>query len=164
MFTGASFSFHPQKDGPHRNERKAEVIDSLNHHGFPRIGSELEIAKSCFFLRRKEFDQAIQVLKKFERSLVQRNRAVNGRGQRLAGFQSEAAQRYFFLRRRGSQKINIYRIESRIEFMDETFPSSLKEDPDFLLQDVTGRFALLRVASLKVDQRRAAPPQARSLR
>jgi len=43
------------------------VIDSLNHHGFPRIGSELEIAKSCFFLRRKEFDQAIQVLKKFER-------------------------------------------------------------------------------------------------
>ena len=23
----------------------AEVIDSLNHHGFPRIGSELEIAK-----------------------------------------------------------------------------------------------------------------------
>lgn len=43
------------------------VIDSLNHHGFPRIGSELEISKSCFFLRRKEFDQAITLLKKFER-------------------------------------------------------------------------------------------------
>ena len=27
-----------------------QVIDSLNHHGFPRIGSELEIAKSCFLL------------------------------------------------------------------------------------------------------------------
>merc|ERR1719188_2277663 len=43
------------------------VIDSLNHHGFPRIGSELEIAKASYFLRRKEFDQAISVLKKFER-------------------------------------------------------------------------------------------------
>jgi intraflagellar transport protein 88 len=43
------------------------VIDSLNHHGFPRIGSELEIAKASYFLRRKEFDQAITVLKKFER-------------------------------------------------------------------------------------------------
>mmetsp|Transcript_19843 Transcript_19843/g.46131 ORF Transcript_19843/g.46131 Transcript_19843/m.46131 type:complete len:826 (+) Transcript_19843:62-2539(+) len=43
------------------------VIDSLNHHGFPRIASELEIAKASYFLRRKEFDQAITVLKKFER-------------------------------------------------------------------------------------------------
>mmetsp|Transcript_22507 Transcript_22507/g.49711 ORF Transcript_22507/g.49711 Transcript_22507/m.49711 type:complete len:830 (-) Transcript_22507:36-2525(-) len=43
------------------------VIGSLNHHGFPRIGSELEIAKASYFLRRKEFDQAITVLKKFER-------------------------------------------------------------------------------------------------
>jgi len=43
------------------------VIDSLNQHGFPRIGSELEIAKASFFLKRKEFDQAITVLKKFER-------------------------------------------------------------------------------------------------
>lgn len=43
------------------------IIDSLNHHGFPRIGSELEIAKACFFLRRKEFDQAIVVLKRFEK-------------------------------------------------------------------------------------------------
>eukprot|EP00747_Dinoflagellata_sp_TGD_P023665 gnl/TRDRNA2_/TRDRNA2_129987_c1_seq1.p1 gnl/TRDRNA2_/TRDRNA2_129987_c1~~gnl/TRDRNA2_/TRDRNA2_129987_c1_seq1.p1 ORF type:complete len:667 (+),score=164.88 gnl/TRDRNA2_/TRDRNA2_129987_c1_seq1:1-2001(+) len=43
------------------------VIDSLNHHGFPRIGSELEIAKATYFLRRKEFDMAIGVLKKFER-------------------------------------------------------------------------------------------------
>merc|ERR1719161_1220792 len=43
------------------------VIDSLNHHGFPRIASELEIAKASYFLRRKEFDQAIIVLKKFER-------------------------------------------------------------------------------------------------
>merc|ERR1719502_1067103 len=43
------------------------VIDSLNHHGFPRIASELEIAKASYFLRRKEFDQAITVLRKFER-------------------------------------------------------------------------------------------------
>merc|ERR1719262_974130 len=43
------------------------VIDSLNHHGFPRIASELEIAKASYYLRRKEFDQAITVLKKFER-------------------------------------------------------------------------------------------------
>jgi intraflagellar transport protein 88 len=43
------------------------VIDQLNHNGFPRIGSELEIAKSSWFLKRKEFDQAITVLKKFER-------------------------------------------------------------------------------------------------
>merc|ERR1719188_1355532 len=43
------------------------VIDQLNHHGFPRIGSELEIAKANHFLRRKEFDQAIAMLKKFER-------------------------------------------------------------------------------------------------
>merc|ERR1740117_2896328 len=43
------------------------VIDSLSHHGFPRIGSELEIAKASYYLRRKEFDQAITVLKKFER-------------------------------------------------------------------------------------------------
>jgi len=43
------------------------IIDSLNHHGFPRIGSELEIAKSSYFLKRKEFDNAITVLKKFER-------------------------------------------------------------------------------------------------
>jgi intraflagellar transport protein 88 len=43
------------------------VIDSLNHHGFPRIGSEIEIAKASYYLRRKEFDLAIAVLKKFER-------------------------------------------------------------------------------------------------
>merc|ERR1719262_1304507 len=43
------------------------VIDSLNAHGFPRIASELEIAKASYFLKRKEFDQAISVLKKFER-------------------------------------------------------------------------------------------------
>mmetsp|Transcript_13666 Transcript_13666/g.36798 ORF Transcript_13666/g.36798 Transcript_13666/m.36798 type:complete len:844 (-) Transcript_13666:172-2703(-) len=43
------------------------VIDSLNNHGFPRIGSELEIAKASHYLKRKEFDQAVSVLKKFER-------------------------------------------------------------------------------------------------
>jgi len=43
------------------------IIDSLNHHGFPRIASELEIAKASYFLRHKEFDQAITVLRKFER-------------------------------------------------------------------------------------------------
>jgi intraflagellar transport protein 88 len=43
------------------------VVDQLNHHGFPRIGSELEIAKANHFLRRKEFDSAISMLKKFER-------------------------------------------------------------------------------------------------
>jgi intraflagellar transport protein 88 len=43
------------------------TIDQLNHHGFPRIASELEIAKASYYLRRKEFDQAITVLKKFER-------------------------------------------------------------------------------------------------
>jgi len=43
------------------------IIDSLNHHGFPRIASELEIAKASYFLRRKEFDQAITLLRKFER-------------------------------------------------------------------------------------------------
>jgi len=43
------------------------LIDSLNHHGFPRIASELEIAKASYFLRYKEFDQAITVLRKFER-------------------------------------------------------------------------------------------------
>lgn len=43
------------------------IIESLNHHGFPRIGSELEIAKASYYLKRKEFDQAITVLKKFER-------------------------------------------------------------------------------------------------
>lgn len=43
------------------------VIDSLNGHGFPRIGSELEIAKSSYFLKRKEFDKAIEVLRKFEK-------------------------------------------------------------------------------------------------
>jgi intraflagellar transport protein 88 len=43
------------------------LIDSLNHHGFPRIASELEIAKASYFLRYKEFDQAIAVLRKFER-------------------------------------------------------------------------------------------------
>mmetsp|Transcript_130040 Transcript_130040/g.243236 ORF Transcript_130040/g.243236 Transcript_130040/m.243236 type:complete len:842 (+) Transcript_130040:54-2579(+) len=43
------------------------VIDALNQHGFPRIASELEISKASFFLRRKEFDQAITLLKKFER-------------------------------------------------------------------------------------------------
>jgi intraflagellar transport protein 88 len=32
------------------------VIESLNGHGFPRIGSDLEIAKASYFLRRKEFD------------------------------------------------------------------------------------------------------------
>merc|ERR1719161_2174207 len=43
------------------------VIDSLTAHGFPGIASELEIAKASYFLRRKEFDQAIAVLKKFEK-------------------------------------------------------------------------------------------------
>merc|ERR1719324_1832891 len=43
------------------------LIESLNHHGFPRIASELEIAKASYFLRYKEFDQAISVLRKFER-------------------------------------------------------------------------------------------------
>lgn len=43
------------------------LIDSLNHHGFPRIASELEISKASYFLRYKEFDQAISVLKKFEK-------------------------------------------------------------------------------------------------
>eukprot|EP00929_Paragymnodinium_shiwhaense_P016842 TRINITY_DN12548_c1_g2_i2.p1 TRINITY_DN12548_c1_g2~~TRINITY_DN12548_c1_g2_i2.p1 ORF type:complete len:814 (-),score=200.11 TRINITY_DN12548_c1_g2_i2:227-2668(-) len=43
------------------------VIDSLNHHGFPRIGSELEIAKASYFLKQKDFDQAISVLKRFEK-------------------------------------------------------------------------------------------------
>merc|ERR1719498_1619781 len=43
------------------------LIESLNHHGFPRIASELEIAKASYFLRYKEFDAAIQVLRKFER-------------------------------------------------------------------------------------------------
>merc|ERR1719188_232182 len=43
------------------------VVDQLNHHGFPRIGSELEIAKANHFLRRKDFDSAIAMLKKFER-------------------------------------------------------------------------------------------------
>ena len=39
------------------------LIEALNHHGFPRIASELEIAKASYFLRYKEFDQAIMVLK-----------------------------------------------------------------------------------------------------
>jgi len=43
------------------------LIDALNHHGFPRIASELEIAKASHFLKYKEFDQAISVLKKFEK-------------------------------------------------------------------------------------------------
>merc|ERR1711881_652376 len=43
------------------------LIESLNHHGFPRIASELEIAKASYFLRYKEFDQAIATLRKFER-------------------------------------------------------------------------------------------------
>jgi len=43
------------------------LIEALNHHGFPRIASELEIAKASYFLRYKEFDQAITVLKKFEK-------------------------------------------------------------------------------------------------
>eukprot|EP00397_Hematodinium_sp_SG-2012_P008683 GEMP01008749.1.p1 GENE.GEMP01008749.1~~GEMP01008749.1.p1 ORF type:complete len:815 (+),score=195.88 GEMP01008749.1:33-2477(+) len=43
------------------------VIDTLNSHGFPGIASELEIAKASYFLRRKEFDEAIAVLKTFER-------------------------------------------------------------------------------------------------
>jgi len=43
------------------------VVESLNSHYFPRIASELEIAKASFFLKRKEFDQAITVLKKFEK-------------------------------------------------------------------------------------------------
>jgi intraflagellar transport protein 88 len=43
------------------------LIDSLNHHGFPRIASELEISKASYFLRYKEFDKAIEVLKKFEK-------------------------------------------------------------------------------------------------
>mmetsp|Transcript_132977 Transcript_132977/g.384527 ORF Transcript_132977/g.384527 Transcript_132977/m.384527 type:complete len:839 (-) Transcript_132977:46-2562(-) len=43
------------------------VTDALNQHGFPRIASELEIAKSSYFLKRKEFDKAIEVLRKFEK-------------------------------------------------------------------------------------------------
>ena len=43
------------------------TIDALNAHGFPGVASELEIAKASYFLRRKEFDEAISVLKKFER-------------------------------------------------------------------------------------------------
>lgn len=43
------------------------VVDSLNNHGFPRIASELEIAKANYFLKRKEFDKAIAVLKTFEK-------------------------------------------------------------------------------------------------
>lgn len=43
------------------------VIDTLNNHGFPRIGSEIEIAKASYFLRKKEFDQAIQILRRFEK-------------------------------------------------------------------------------------------------
>ena len=43
------------------------VIDALNQNGCPRIGSEIEIAKSSYFLQNKRFDEAIAVLKKFKR-------------------------------------------------------------------------------------------------
>merc|ERR1719316_1800040 len=39
----------------------------MNNNGFPRIASEIEMAKASHFLRRKEFDPAITVLKKFEK-------------------------------------------------------------------------------------------------
>merc|ERR1719472_390832 len=43
------------------------VIDALTKNGFPGIGSELEIGKASYHLRRKEFDAAIDILKQFER-------------------------------------------------------------------------------------------------
>mmetsp|Transcript_18116 Transcript_18116/g.51656 ORF Transcript_18116/g.51656 Transcript_18116/m.51656 type:complete len:833 (+) Transcript_18116:95-2593(+) len=43
------------------------IVGSLNDHGFPRIASELEIAKASYYMKRKEFDKAIAVLKTFER-------------------------------------------------------------------------------------------------
>lgn len=43
------------------------VIDALTKNGFPGIGSELEIGKASYHLRRKEFDAAIDILKRFER-------------------------------------------------------------------------------------------------
>mmetsp|Transcript_21253 Transcript_21253/g.51375 ORF Transcript_21253/g.51375 Transcript_21253/m.51375 type:complete len:811 (+) Transcript_21253:136-2568(+) len=43
------------------------IIEALNAHGFPGIASELEIAKASHYLRRKEFDMAIEVLKGFEK-------------------------------------------------------------------------------------------------
>jgi intraflagellar transport protein 88 len=43
------------------------VIGALEKNGFPGIGSEIEISKAAYFLRRKEFDKAIEILKNFER-------------------------------------------------------------------------------------------------
>lgn len=43
------------------------IIEALNQNGFPRIGSEIEIAKACHHLKNKEFDVAIQLLKRFEK-------------------------------------------------------------------------------------------------
>ena len=43
------------------------VIDALNHHGFPGIASEMEISKAHWFLKKKDFESAIQVLKQFEK-------------------------------------------------------------------------------------------------
>jgi intraflagellar transport protein 88 len=43
------------------------VIGALEKNGFPGIGSEIEISKASYFLRRKEFDKALEILKNFER-------------------------------------------------------------------------------------------------
>jgi len=43
------------------------VIEALNTHGFPGIASEMEIAKASHFLRKKDFESAIEVLKSFEK-------------------------------------------------------------------------------------------------
>jgi len=43
------------------------VTAALEKNGFPGIGSEIEISKASYFLRRKEFDKAIEILKNFER-------------------------------------------------------------------------------------------------
>jgi len=42
------------------------VIETLSHE-YPTIASELEIAKAISFLRKKQFDKAIEVLKAFEK-------------------------------------------------------------------------------------------------
>eukprot|EP00746_Dinoflagellata_sp_MGD_P165498 gnl/MRDRNA2_/MRDRNA2_94806_c0_seq1.p1 gnl/MRDRNA2_/MRDRNA2_94806_c0~~gnl/MRDRNA2_/MRDRNA2_94806_c0_seq1.p1 ORF type:complete len:835 (+),score=212.77 gnl/MRDRNA2_/MRDRNA2_94806_c0_seq1:95-2599(+) len=43
------------------------LIESLNAYGFPRVASEIELAKASHYLRHKEFDKAITTLKKFEK-------------------------------------------------------------------------------------------------
>jgi intraflagellar transport protein 88 len=42
------------------------LVAVMTQHGFPGIASEIEIVKACYFLKRKEFDQAIEQLKRFE--------------------------------------------------------------------------------------------------